>query len=332
MSKGTKPHNTTIASNSNKNPNRRNSLDNYFSSPSDPNSTKKRKMSSLDLSGNSGSPPMKKDNKGTEKKMDEETGTDVVTEEKSNTSTTTTTPSSERVCKHLDNQLSDMEKRLETSLTASLSASITASVTAGLKDLIDSSLKEALETMSSKVNEVIDDHPTIKQHGEQINSLETENILLKSKVTKMEDESTSMKRRLVNMETRALANNLIIRGIPEDERERESTTRNKIYTELIPLITCEDNDLQLQLQEAKKLEIRSCKRLGRYVKDRARPISAEFVRKEDLEYILSNKTNLNKGVYIDKEYPAEIEKKRQILRPIERSQLHRLVRRIEESM
>ena len=317
MSKGTKPQNTSNTSNSNKNPNRRNSLDNYFKSPSDPNSTKKRKMSSLDLSGSSGSPPMKKDNKGTEKKMGEVI-TNVDTEEKSNpsTSTTTTTPSSERVCKHLDNQLSDMEKRLETSLTASLSASITASVTAGLKDLIDSSLKEPMETMSSKVNEVIDDHPTIKQHGEQIDSLETENILLKSKVNKMEDESTSMKRRLVNMETRALANNLIIRGIPEDEREKESTTRNKIYVELIPLVTCEDSDLQLQLHEAKKLEIRSCKRLGRYVKDRARPISAEFVRKEDLEYILSNKTNLNKGVYVDKEYPAEIEKKRQILRPI----------------
>ena len=43
----------------------------------------------------------------------------------------------------------------------------------------------------------------------------------------MEDESTSMKRRLANMETRALANNLIIRGIPEDERERECTTRQQ---------------------------------------------------------------------------------------------------------
>ena len=112
-------------------------------------------MSSLDLSGNSGSPPTKKENKGSMK----ETHADQTS------STSTTTPSSERVCKHLDTQLSDMEKRLETSLTASLSASITASVTAGLKGLIDSSLKEALEIMSSKVNEVIDDHPTIVHHG-----------------------------------------------------------------------------------------------------------------------------------------------------------------------
>ena len=51
-------------------------------------------------------------------------------------------------------------------------------------------------------------------------------------------------------------------------------------------------------------------------KDRARPISAEFIRKEHVEYILSNKTNLNKGVFMEKEYPADIERKRKILRPI----------------
>ena len=97
--------------------------------------------------------------------------------------------------------------------------------------------------------------------------------------------------------------------------KRESTTRGKIYSELTKLIENEESDAQ-KLRKAKKLEIRSCKRLGRYVPNRARPISAEFVRKEDIEFILSKKTCLSKGVYADREYPAEIEKKRKILRPI----------------
>ena len=118
-----------------------NSLEKYFGSP---DSSKKRKMSSLDLSGNNGSPPPKRQDK------DE------------------STPSSEKVCKHLDTQLGDMEKRLEASLSATLSASITASVTAGLKDLIDSSLQKAMVTMSNRVNEVIEEHPVVVQHGEQI--------------------------------------------------------------------------------------------------------------------------------------------------------------------
>ena len=35
-----------------------------------------------------------------------------------------------------------------------------------------------------------------------------------------------------------------------------------------------------------------------------------------MEFILMNKTKLRKGVYVDKEYPFEIERKRKILRPI----------------
>ena len=93
-------------------------------------------------------------------------------------------------------------------------------MTAGLKGLIDSSLKEALETMSNRVNEIIDEHPTIVQHGEQLDSLETENLILKSKVSKMEGEATHLKKRLETIESRALENNLIIRGVDEDEWEK----------------------------------------------------------------------------------------------------------------
>ena len=106
---------------------------------------------------------------------------------------TAATPTSDKVCKHLDSQLTDMEKRLEASLSASLSASITASVTAGLKGLIDDSLKTALEIMTRTVNETIDEYPTIKQHGEQLDSLETENIILKNKVSRIEGENSQMK-------------------------------------------------------------------------------------------------------------------------------------------
>ena len=283
MSKSTKNVSTTV-----KTPKSGNSLEKYFGSP---DSSKKRKMSSLDLSGTNGSPPSKRQDK------DE------------------STPSSEKVCKHLDTQLGDMEKRLEASLSATLSASITASVTAGLKDLIDTSLQKAMVTMSNRVNEVIEEHPVVVQHGEQIDSLKTENLILKSKMSKMEDESTHMKKKIASMESRALSNNLIIKGIPEEEWEKESTTRSKIYSELAKLIENEESDTQ-KLKKAKKLEMRNCKRLGRYVPNRARPISAEFVRKEDIEFILSKKTGLSKGVYADREYPAEIEKKRKILRPI----------------
>ena len=273
-----------------------NSLDKYFSSP---DTTKKRKKTSTSNS-NSGSPPAKK--------MDKEVLSPKETEK--------VTPTSDKVCKHLDTQLNDMEKRLESSLSASLSASITASVTAGLKDLIDTSLKTALETMKNTVDTAIESNPTVKLHGEQLDSLETENLLLKAKMSTMEGEHTQMKRRLVNIENRALQQNLTFRGIREEEKEKESTSRHKVYAELINIVGSETDTKEQKMDLAKQLEIRSCKRVGKYVKDRARPISAEFVRKADVDHILSNKTNLRKGIFAEKEYPQEIEKKRKILRPI----------------
>ena len=48
--------------------------------------------------------------------------------------------------------------------------------------------------MSNKVNEVINEHPTVVHHGEQIDSLETENLILKTKVLKMEGETSNMKK------------------------------------------------------------------------------------------------------------------------------------------
>ena len=65
MSKGSK---TKIPANSqtNKTPKSGNSLEKYFGSPVDSDSTKKRKMSTLDLSGDSGSPPAKKMDKDKE--------------------------------------------------------------------------------------------------------------------------------------------------------------------------------------------------------------------------------------------------------------------------
>ena len=87
-----------------------------------------------------------------------------------------------------------MERRLETALMASLSESITRNVTAGLKGIIDSSLKEALVTIAKNVDKAIEENPTVKQHGEQIDSLETENMMLKTKVRAMEGNQRDNKK------------------------------------------------------------------------------------------------------------------------------------------
>ena len=206
---------------------------------------------------------------------------------------------------HFDKQMTEMETRLTNNITAS--------VTAGLKSIIDNSVKEALETIKKSVDEAIESNPTVITHGEQLDSLETENLLLKSKVQVMEGEQKKLQSKIDQIETRTLQQCLIVKGIAEEEWEKESVSREKVYRELAATVSTdrtfddkkEENKFKLKL--AKKLEIRSCNRVGRYSKDRPRPISIEMVRHDDLETILSCKSKLRKGVYIDKEYPVEIE-------------------------
>ena len=52
--------------------------------------------------------------------------------------------------------------------------------------------------------------------------------------------------------------------------------------------------------------------------ERSRPISITFGKYDDVEYLLTYKRYLPKGIYLDKEYCEEIEKKRKLLRPIMR--------------
>ena len=215
---------------------------------------------------------------------------------------------------HIDTKLNAMERRLETALTSSLSQSLTRNVTEGLRKIIDSSLKEALSTISKNIDKAIEENPTIKLQGEQIDSLETENMMLKTKVCAMEGNQKEITKKLSDMERKALQNNLIFKGIREEEWEKEASSKLKIYKELAKIMTGENDNLKMK--SAKKINIRACKRMGRYNKDRSRPLSVEFVSREDVDYILANKSNLRTGVYVDREYPVDIEKKRKLLRPI----------------
>ena len=162
MSKSLKYKNSLVT------PKDQQSLDKFFTSPE---CTKKRKKPSMD-SPNRNSPPPKKIE--TSKDADE---------------------LNPDTYQHIYTKLNSMERRLEASLSAGLSESITRSVTDSLKDLIDKSLKTALDTMSKNVDKAIENNPTVVQHGEQLDSLETKNLLLKSRVQTMEGEQLHMKKK-----------------------------------------------------------------------------------------------------------------------------------------
>ena len=58
------------------------------------------------------------------------------------------------------------------------------------------------------------------------------------------------------------------------------------------------------------------RRIGRYNPQYSRPLSVEFKHRLDTDYIMENRGYLNDGVYVDREYTDEIERKRKMLLPI----------------
>ena len=116
------------------------------------------------------------------------------------------------------------------------------------------------------------------------------------------------------MEERSLDSNLIIKGIPESKWEKEHEVKTKIYDELSKTIVA--NSEQERQQIVRRIGIKQCKRLGKFTEGQTRPLSVEFLLKEGAVYLLENRNNLRKGIYIDKEYSSEVEHQRKLLHPI----------------
>ena len=116
------------------------------------------------------------------------------------------------------------------------------------------------------------------------------------------------------MEQRSLENAVVFRGKPEDMNEMDYSMREKIYQEIS--FTLEGESPIAKMAMAKNMVIKGCKRVGRFSRTHARPITVEFLQCQDVEYIIENKNFLQRGIYVDREYVPEIERKRRTLLPI----------------
>ena len=181
-----------------------------------------------------------------------------------------------------------------------------------LGNQIDKSLKEAVDSALSKLiesNNNAEMHPALSGLAKQTKQVVTS-------VKRIEDEQTKLKRKIQDLENRVLCNNIVLKGVTDTKWEEERETLNKVYQELSAVVEVQEGENRLEI--AQRIGIRKCKRMGRFTEDtsRPRPISIELVHRQDALNLIDNKRKLNKGVYLDKEYPQDIERKCKTLRPI----------------
>ena len=190
-------------------------------------------------------------------------------------------------------ELKNMEKRITTSLKCDKESEIKnmeERLTKNLKDTIDKSMKEAIQTLTSNSETLVSNNPTVQTTSKEVNTLKLENARLTRQVQILTSEQSKLQQKITIMEQRSLENAVVFRGIPEDMNETDYSMREKIYQELS--FTLEGESSFVKIAMAKNMVIKRCKRVGRFSRTRARPITVEFLQCQDVEYILENKNCL----------------------------------------
>ena len=186
-----------------------------------------------------------------------------------------------------------------------------------MKSVVDSSISEALKHIGVTVSTLIAADPIMKIHTTNLAKLESENKKLNRTVQILAAEQSKLKEKINQIKKHGVDHCIIIRGIQEQYKETDAMLKERVFAEIS--FTVLGTNYEEKVELAKKMSIRSCRRLGRYNRTRARPISCEFVQKEDVAYIMENRGYLRKGIFADYEYTAEVERKRRVLLPILRA-------------
>ena len=208
---------------------------------------------------------------------------------------------SEKITSNKDKEISDLEERLNNNI----------------RSTIDTSIKDALLVMQTSICTAVQNNATVKSHSTEIQGLKEENLRLNRKVQQLTVEQNHMKRHITKIETKGLDQCLIIRGLAEEPKEMDKRIFDKLHSVLSTIMQGETEEEKANA--AKQLTFQRGRRLGRYSKNRSRPISVELTHKQDAEFILENRFDLPRGIYVDREYPIDVEQKRKTLLPVLRA-------------
>ena len=197
---------------------------------------------------------------------------------------------------HMQNTMDHWEKyfeALESRLSASITENVTANVNRNLNTTIlglDTTLKTAMETMTTAVNGLIESNKTMIQHKVVMDDLTQENQALSIRINRLETEHLKLRDKFSQFKSKELEHCILMHGIKEDEDEDESYLREQAYYELS--FTIDHYDENERWRQIKQMEIIRCKWIGRYNRNKPRTLSIEFQHRLDVEYILANKKYL----------------------------------------
>lgn len=166
--------------------------------------------------------------------------------------------------------------------------------------------KRIFEKISNIENSMAFISNEFEKFRNDITNIQKEVCLVKEENRRLTVEIENIKDSIIENKSRSMRNNLLLHGIKEVKDENcEETVRNFIQ-----------NQLNI---DTKDIEIERSHRIGRFQKDKQRPIVSRFLRFKDKETIKKSSFKLKGSTFgLSDQYPREINEKRTLLRTVEK--------------
>ena len=174
-----------------------------------------------------------------------------------------------------------------------------------LYDSLSQKWDERMDPLEAKVNALFSEEANLPKHIKVVNEMKIHQGKLETRLNLVEKENIELKQKLTEIEDQMLETCVVLTGLHEDKWEDAEPRRLLIDKEL-SIIAPGENDEE-RLANANAIKIVKTERIGRYNPSKGRPISIKFAYKSDADWVLSSRKNLNKGIFVDKQYSDETE-------------------------
>lgn len=166
-------------------------------------------------------------------------------------------------------------------------------------------LKSSVDFYIAEVSECKKDLVSVRSDFDKMSSkmeeLEYQNKQLNSEIQQLRENN-------LKSEIRRRELNLIFEGVRDTYGENFFLLRNKIVGVF--------NHMEVFNRCGTQVPIVKLQRTGPFQRDQNRPVLCQFLRYSDVRLVLDNRGQLPNNVYVQEDYPPEIEERRRILRPI----------------
>ena len=170
--------------------------------------------------------------------------------------------------------------------------------------LLGEKVDTSCENLAKNTSENTELKKVITTQNNQITTLLNDNTILKQKNKTLEKD-------LKEMEDEMLHLKVDIMGIPESPYETYEHLRGKI-TEIM-MTVCEGTTEQARWEISSNIPITDCRRIGIYRRNSKRPVRVTFLFMKHKNCLLSRKSNLPPGIFVDDAFSDTTKSSRALL-------------------